>query len=310
LIKFSTAANENAAKHSFSEFGIETGDFLTASVDIKNIPNEGTIGNPMVLTARLGYKNSGDSIELHRAIGTDSVPVGEIGRGVITIDTSQVSIPEGYEGDIELWVGYSGSDANFTGGSPVFIRRLKIERGQHHTDWTRAPEDIDSDIASESERLQGIISEKESTILTNAEGITLEHLASYTKKDDYDRFKTETETALNLEEGAIGMKFKETEKQIQSSNDELDDVKTTLEKYFTFTGNGLIISAGNNQMALEIDNDIISFKKNDEQFGWWDGSDFHTGSIYVDVEKRAQFGNFAFLPRSDGSLEFLKVGET
>jgi hypothetical protein len=52
---------------------------------------------------------------------------------------------------------------------------------------------------------------------------------------------------------------------------------------------------------------MISFKKGGQQFGWWDGTDFHTGNIIVDVDERAQFGNFAFIPRADGSLMFLKV---
>lgn len=38
-----------------------------------------------------------------------------------------------------------------------------------------------------------------------------------------------------------------------------------------------------------------------------DGVDFHTGNIVVDVNERAQFGNFAAIPRSNGSLSWLKV---
>lgn len=65
-----------------------------------------------------------------------------------------------------------------------------------------------------------------------------------------------------------------------------------------------------NPISLVIENDMIAFKKNGETFGWWDGSDFHTGNIMVEVNERAQFGNFAFVPRSDGSLMFLKVGDS
>ena len=60
-------------------------------------------------------------------------------------------------------------------------------------------------------------------------------------------------------------------------------------------------------MNLSLDNDLIIFKKNGQQFGWWDGVDFHTGNIVIDVTERAQFGNFAFVPRSNGSLSFMKV---
>ena len=89
---------------------------------------------------------------------------------------------------------------------------------------------------------------------------------------------------------------------------DLQQTLETLAKYFEFSGEGLVIKAGDNTMTLTLDNDMILFKKNGRQFGWWDGVDFHTGNIVIDVTERAQFGNFAFVPRSNGSLSFLKVG--
>lgn len=68
------------------------------------------------------------------------------------------------------------------------------------------------------------------------------------------------------------------------------------------------LGSGESAITLTFENDIIMFKKNGITFGHWDGVDFHTGNIIVDVNERAQFGNFAYIPRSDGSLSFLKVG--
>ena len=81
-----------------------------------------------------------------------------------------------------------------------------------------------------------------------------------------------------------------------------------LEKHFEFTVDGLAIKAGAGTMTLVLDHDIIRFEKNGQQFGWWDGVNFHTGNIVINLDERAQFGNFAFVPRSNGSLDFLKVG--
>jgi hypothetical protein len=107
------------------------------------------------------------------------------------------------------------------------------------------------------------------------------------------------------------LKFTETTTQIENVNGDLQETITTISKYFDFSlENGLIIKAGENQMQLQLDNDIISFRKNGQEFGWWDGVDFHTGNIVIDVNERAQFGNFAFVPRSDGSMSFLKVGDS
>ena len=67
------------------------------------------------------------------------------------------------------------------------------------------------------------------------------------------------------------------------------------------------LGGGTNSMSLSVEHDIITFSKGTEQFGWWDGVNFHTGNIKIDVTEKAQFGNFAYVPRSDGSLSFLKV---
>ena len=48
-------------------------------------------------------------------------------------------------------------------------------------------------------------------------------------------------------------------------------------------------------------------KGSDIPFGKWDGEYFHTGNIMIETNQRAQFGDFAFVPRSNGSLSFLKV---
>ena len=81
-------------------------------------------------------------------------------------------------------------------------------------------------------------------------------------------------------------------------------------RYIKFLGDSAIAIGGDDsQIILEIDNEKgITFKKNNTPIAWWDGNDFHTSNIYVEVEQRARFGDFAFIPRSDGSLSFLKVG--
>ena len=79
-------------------------------------------------------------------------------------------------------------------------------------------------------------------------------------------------------------------------------------KYISFAGGDLVLGAGDSAVTLTLQNDRIVFKRNGAQFGWWDGVDFHTGNVVIEVNERAQFGNFAFVPRTNGSLSFLKVG--
>ena len=112
-----------------------------------------------------------------------------------------------------------------------------------------------------------------------------------------ETFSNETSTRLS-----------EHESQISDMNSELQDTVTKINKYIKFDENGIELGEGASALKLRIDNDRISFLNNNVEIGYWDGVNFYTGNITVRVDERAQFGNFAFIPRNDESLMFMKVG--
>lgn len=160
------------------------------------------------------------------------------------------------------------------------------------------------------------ITEQVTSITRDTEAIIMSALESYVETSDYETFKSTTQSELALMSDSLILKFETAAEQIQTVDGELQTTKEELSKHFEFTESGLTIKAGSGEMKLRLDNDTISFYLGDidesdlmkNRFGWWDGVNFHTGNLYVDVEERAQFGNYAFVPRSNGSLSFLKVG--
>ena len=108
----------------------------------------------------------------------------------------------------------------------------------------------------------------------------------------------------------IAMKFTTVTEEVQVVDGQMQTKFNELYKYIKYSGETAVtISSGNSAITLELDNEKgIVFKKNGVQFGLWDGENFYTGNIIIGVNERAQFGNFAFVPRSDGSLSLLKVG--
>jgi hypothetical protein len=147
-------------------------------------------------------------------------------------------------------------------------------------------------------------------MINNSSEIIMGAFQEFKETGDFYELKKLVETEFSLIPGKIEASFKQSESLINDVDGDLQETKTDLEKHFTFDLNGLTIKGSNEttSMQLVLDNDIISFQKNGQQFGWWDGVDFHTGNIVIDVNEKAQFGNFAFVPRSDGSLSFLKIG--
>lgn len=70
---------------------------------------------------------------------------------------------------------------------------------------------------------------------------------------------------------------------------------------------GITLGKGDSAIQLRLESNKILFQKNGITFGYWDGENFHTGNIYIDVNERAQLGNFAFVPRSNHAMSFFKV---
>jgi len=145
-------------------------------------------------------------------------------------------------------------------------------------------------------------------VISQCNEIILSALESYVETSNFEQYKETVSTQLQILADEISMNFTSVTEHITDVDGDLHSKFAEVYKHIAFSENGITISAGDNTMGLELDNGMISFKKNGVQFGWWDGVDFHTGNIIVKVNERAQFGNFAFIPRSDGSLMFLKVG--
>lgn len=150
--------------------------------------------------------------------------------------------------------------------------------------------------------------EQVTSITRDTEQIVLAATAKYVDETELEEIRKTMDSAFAVMAEKIAMNFTTTEEKIVSIDGDLQTVVEELQKHFEFSANGLIIKAGENAMELVLDNDLIKFMRNGEQFGWWDGVNFHTGNIVVSLNERAQFGDFAFIPRSNGSLDILKVG--
>ena len=191
--------------------------------------------------------------------------------------------------------------------SSFYLYAPKLEIGNKATDWTPAPEDVDGDLKDLDTNLRDTIADASKDTLDASKDMMDDKLSDYVKGDAYDSFKTTVEAKMEVLESDITMKFNTVTESVNTVDSNVTTKFSELTKYIRFTNNGIEIGAGENELKLELDNDMIKFTKSGEPIGWWDGNDFHTGNLVVDVNEHAQFGNFAFVPRSDGSLMFLKV---
>ena len=129
-------------------------------------------------------------------------------------------------------------------------------------------------------------------------------------------YSTKTETSAQIESAqaqysataeALDLAYRATNTEWQASVDE-DYVHTAeFSQYIRFSAQGIELGQENNPLILRLKNDSIVFENAGVEVGYWDGSYFHTGNMKIDVNQRAQFGNFAWIPRTNGSLALVKV---
>lgn len=169
------------------------------------------------------------------------------------------------------------------------------------TDTRESVDRVESELRSE-------LSEQITSLVRDTESIIMSALESYVEESEYEELKQTVQSEMAILAEKVTINFTSTTEQLAGMNSDLLNVIETLQKNFEFNLDGLTIKAGENAMSLVLDNDLIKFVKDGKEFGWWDGVDFHTGNIVIGLTERAQMGNYAFVPRSDGSLDFLKVG--
>lgn len=191
--------------------------------------------------------------------------------------------------------------------TPADLER-KYQFGKRFAEVMGIALDAQNSISVVESDLHHKILEQATSITRDVEQIVLSATESFVESTDLNELKATLSSDLAVMAEMIAMNFEAAIEQTETVDGELQTVKEYLEQHFEFSVDGLLIKAGENSMGLRLKNNLIQFVENGQQFGWWDGVNFYTGNIVVLVNERAQFGNFAFIPRSNGSLDFLKVG--
>ncbi len=157
--------------------------------------------------------------------------------------------------------------------------------------------------------LRSEITEQVTTLSRDTERIIMSALETYVQTGELEEYQKTVETELQILADKILMNFTTTTEQISEVDGDLQTKYAEIKKYISFEGGNITLGSNESAITLVIANERISFRKNGAEFGSWDGNNFYTGNIVVKVNERAQYGGFAFVPRSDRSLMFVKVGE-
>lgn len=188
--------------------------------------------------------------------------------------------------------------------------KYKLEKGNKATDWTPAPEDVDEAINTER-------TERQSAIETKANEITSKVSETYVSNSALNHYKEEVSTQFSQTKSdftwTVNKSVEDTKNefkgQIDSVNGRVDGLKETTDNvnsYMSFDNDALTLGKSDSAFKTKITNQEWSIQKNGAKVTY-----INDQTMYItdgQFTQSLKIGAFGFVPRSNGSLDFKKVG--
>lgn len=212
------------------------------------------------------------------AISTGGYLYGDGSNKYITF-----TVPSGATGTVYGFFGFLNTLTD-----PVDITfRIKLEKGNKATDWTPAPEDVDSSLND----LNNNLSNANNSIANIQQTVT-----------------TTTERVNTLEQNDAGweMEFNTITQTVTQLGDQVSTNYTEQLKYIKFINGEIWLGKdpdeGEDDFKVVISNERIRFLQKNAEVAY-----LSNNQLYITngrILKRLDLGNFAFFPRDNGNLTF------
>ena len=191
----------------------------------------------------------------------------------------------------------------------IILSNFKLELGNKATDWTPAPEDVDEAINTER-------TERQSAIETKANEITSKVSETYVSNSAFEHYQKDMSTQFtqtkkdftwSINQSVTDAK-NEMSGQIDSVNGRVDGLKKTTDNvnnYMSFDNDGLTLGKSDSAFKTKITNQEWSIQKNGAKVTY-----INDQTMYItdgQFTQSLKIGNFGFVPRANGSLDFKKI---
>lgn len=128
---------------------------------------------------------------------------------------------------------------------------------------------------------------------------------SYYLKDQTDALVSSVSTTIEQTQKAVEIQFTQFSQDIESLANGTDAEFEEIKKYIRFIDGKILLGEVGNELELEIANDRICFLQDGAEVAY-----FSNRKLYVtdaQILHSLQLGNFAYMPRPNGNLSFLKT---
>ena len=149
-----------------------------------------------------------------------------------------------------------------------------------------------------------------SAIEQSSEAIMLRVSEDYYTKDETDTLVGQVSTEIQQTADGINIRFTSLSQDIDDVAAGADAKFESLQSYIQMAGGSITLGEIGNEVTLKIENDRIGIYSNGVLITYWTAQDFVAPkTLLIPVGGRLILGEFAYIPRSNGSLDFTWVGE-
>ena len=195
------------------------------------------------------------------------------------------------------------------GSSKKLMTEAIIDYENASKNFQQATVEIKSSIRATNSTLINYVNEKTSNITQTNEVIRLEVAENTVSQAEYAEFAETVRNILAMDENGTTMIFNTITEAISQVDGQAQSNYANILKYIRFEDGNIILGEVGNEITLTIANDRITFMQNGVEVAYLSDNNLYIGNAIIKAGGRLQLGNFAFVPRSDGSLSFLKVGD-
>lgn len=148
-----------------------------------------------------------------------------------------------------------------------------------------------------------------SAIEQSSETILLTVTEGYYTKDQTDQLVGQVSTQIQQTAEGINIQFTSLAQDIDDVHAGADAKFAALQSYIRMAGGNITLGEVGNEITLTIENDRIGIYSNGVPITYWTAQDFVSPkTLRIPVGGRLILGDFAFIPRSNGSLDFTWIG--
>lgn len=173
---------------------------------------------------------------------------------------------------------------------------------------------IITEIKNNNNAVYSYVETTKADIEKTTNGIVAEVSNEKVSQEDYNKFTETVRNILEMDAEGTTMLFQTINKAITEVDGKQQTNYNSILKYIRYEDGNIILGVQGDPVTLTLENDQIVFMLNGVKVAYIAVDDvtkeskLYIGNAEVKAGGTLQLGNFAFVPRSNGSLSFLKVG--